>query len=573
MKQPSTWSVFFGVLPLLAGLTPAHAQQAPQRPGVLEQFRTDERLEEIRKRQENSPAIRLQTPRIEQIETLPEKESPCFVIERIDLKGEGLETFAWLSATLNDTTVADAPVGRCIGKKGIDIVYRRAQNALIEKGFMTTRVYLEAQDIRTGTLTLLLVPGRLRRLEFEGNVSPRWRLTGGSVLKQGDLINLRDVEQTLENLQRVPGVKADIRVLPGDAPGESDLAILYEQQRFLRGSVSFDDGGMRSTGKYQMGLSLFLDNPVGINDTFYLSLNHDLDKYRKREDGKHPGSLSSILHYAFPIKYWTLAVTYSASQNDQRVAGAFVDYRYRSRQRDAEISAGRLLYRDGVSKVSADFGVFRKDYHNYINDVEVEVQRRRIGGWKANIRYQRFIGDKVLAGYAGYRRGTGAFHAISAPEDAFEEGTARYKILEAGINLGMPFQVGGQSFYYRGDLRGQWNFTDLSPTDKFMIAGRHTVRGFDGETVLASERGWLVRNDFILPLANGMFSPYLGVDYGEVHGKTSRFLVGKRLLGAALGLKGGYQGMDYDLFVGAPIYKPDDFKAGGVVGFDFNYAF
>ncbi|MDR2165583.1 MAG: ShlB/FhaC/HecB family hemolysin secretion/activation protein [Zoogloeaceae bacterium] len=567
------WRFLCGVLPLMGVLAVAHAQQQPLRPGVLEQLRTDERLEEIRKRQEGAPDVRLQTPRLEQAELLPESETPCFVIGRVVLKGEGIASFDWLFGMLNDRTAADSPIGRCLGERGIGIVHRRAQNALIEKGFMTTRIYLEAQDVRTGELVLMLAPGRLRRMVFEGNVSPRWRLASAAIPKPGDLVQLRDVEQTLENLERVPGVKADIQVLPGDAPGESDLVVAYEQKRFLRGGISLDDGGLRSTGKYQMGFSLFLDNPVGMNDTFYLTLNRDLDKSRQREAGKRLGSLSSILHYAFPVGYWTFAATHSISQNDQRVAGAFMDYRYRSRQQDTEISVGRMLYRDATRKVSAEFGVFRRDYHNYINDVEVEVQRRRVGGWKAEVRYQRFIGNRTVAAHVGYRRGTGAFRATSAPEEDFGEGTARYQILEAGAQLGVPFTLGGRAFYYQADWRGQWNFTDLAATDKFMIGGRHTVRGFDGETVLASERGWRLRNDVVLPLAGGAISPYLGVDYGEVHGKTSRLLVGKRLAGMVLGVRGSYGGMDCDLFVGAPLYRPDAFETGKVVGFALNYAF
>jgi hemolysin activation/secretion protein len=548
-----------------------YAQGLP--PGALEQLRTDERLEEIRRRQEAIPDVRLQNSRQGDVEILPENETPCFAVRSIVLNGEGTEAFAWLSVVLNDATAPDSPIGRCLGEKGVEIIHRRAQNALIEKGFMTTRVYLEAQDLKSGELVLTLVPGRLRRLEFRGNVPERWRLKTASVTKAGELINLRDVEQMLENLERVPGVKADIQVFPGEAPGESDLVVMYEAQRSIRGALSLDDGGLKSTGKYQAGLSFFWDNPVGLNDTFYLTVNHDLDRSGKRENGVRAGSSSVVLHYAFPIGYWESGVTYSASQNDQRVAGAFMDYRYRSKQQEVEVSLGRGFYRDQVSKANARVSVFRKTYRNYIGDVEVDVQRRRVAGWKVDVNYQRFIGNGVLSVHTGYRRGTGALRAFSLPEEPFGEGTSRYKILDLGVNLAMPFAVGERPFQYRMDWRGQWNFSDLSSTDKFMIAGRHTVRGFDGETVLASERGWLVRNEVIMPLAGGAVLPYLGLDYGEVHGKTSRFLVGRRLSGMVLGVRGRYHGVDYDLFAGTPLLKPDHFEAGKAVGFNLGYNF
>ncbi len=40
----------------------------------------------------------------------------------------------------------------------------------------------------------------------------------------------------------------------------------------------------------------------------------------------------------------------------------------------------------------------------------------------------------------------------------------------------------------------------LITQDRFSIGGRYTVRGFDGETTLIGERGWLLRNDLGLSL-------------------------------------------------------------------------
>lgn len=50
-------------------------------------------------------------------------------------------------------------------------------------------------------------------------------------------------------------------------------------------------------------------------------------------------------------------------------------------------------------------------------------------------------------------------------------------------------------YVYSGLIRAQWNRTPLTPQDRFAIGGRYTVRGFDGETSLMGERGWLLRND------------------------------------------------------------------------------
>ena len=211
---------------------------------------------------------------------------------------------------------------------------------------------------------------------------------------------------------------------------------------------------------------------------------------------------------------------------------------------------------------------------NFIDDTEVEVQRRRMAGWDVGLAHREFIGASTLDLNLGYRRGTGAMNALPAPEEAFGEGTSRPEIVTADAYLNMPIAVGAQRLRYSGAWRAQSNRTPLVPQDRFAIGGRYTVRGFDGENVLSAERGWLVRNDLGWALGQTGQELYLGVDYGEVGGPSSRTLAGIRLSGAVLGLRGGYKGLAYDVFAGKPISKPSGFQtSGSVAGFNVNWSF
>lgn len=545
----------------------AHAQEG-MRPGVVEQYRQEERIEAIRKRQEQIPDMHLPSPALQEAGQIPSDESPCFVIDRIRFVGEDIAFFKKFQDELNDKKAEDSPIGRCIGSQGVVILYKRIQNRLIARGYITTRIGLSRQDLSMGEIVFSLIPGRLRSVVFESNVAQGGRLATALPFAKGDVLNLRDIEQALENLERVPSARADIQIAPGDLPGESDLRVLYEQSRSLRGSLSLDNSGMKTTGRYQGGVSLFWDNPGRLNDTFYLTFNRNLDHWESKA-----GSWSSVVHYSVPMDYWTFSLTRSESRSDQIVAGAFVDYHYRSWQRDAEVSVRRILHRDRNGKSSFRLSGFQRVYKNYIDDTEVRVQRRVAGGWEAELEHQQSLGNTAVSGHIGYKRGTGAFHALSAPEEAFGEGSARFGIVRAGLALDTPFEFLGREFRYHGDWRVRWNRTPLSSPDRFMIGGRYTVRGFDGEVVLSAERGWLVRNEVSMALKQGA-AGYVGVDYGQVGGATSKWLVGRRLAGAALGVRGMAGGLGYDFSVGAPLYKPKDFKASGaVVDFVLSYGF
>jgi hemolysin activation/secretion protein len=89
-----------------------------------------------------------------------------------------------------------------------------------------------------------------------------------------------------------------------------------------------------------------------------------------------------------------------------------------------------------------------------------------------------------------------------------------------------------------------------------------------------AERGWLMRNDIGLPLGDSGQELYAGLDYGQVGGPTADLLVGKRLTGAVIGLRGDINGVSYDIFAGQALRKPDGFQTAKVTaGFNLSLSF
>ncbi len=104
------------------------------------------------------------------------------------------------------------------------------------------------------------------------------------------------------------------------------------------------------------------------------------------------------------------------------------------------------------------------------------------------------------------------------------------------------------------------------------VAGRYTVRGFDGEQMLSGEKGLLWRNEIAWNVFSRGHELYLAADYGRVDGPNTRHLVGHQLAGSALGVRGALWGrFSYDLFAGVPLYKPAGFHtSGATAGFSVN---
>ncbi len=540
------------------------AWSAAQAAGPEEELlRQQERERVLREQLESRPDVRLQAAPVDEgVDRLPAKESPCFAINDIRLIGEASEKFQWALRAANPKD--DPVIGRCLGGGGINLTMKRMQNAIIEAGYVTTRVLAEAQDLNSGVLVLTLVPGRIREIRFEEGTSSRANAWNAMPANPGDLLNLRDIEQALENFKRVPTAEADIKIAPARAtdakPGESDVVIAWNQRFPARVSLSVDNSGSKSTGKYQGNVSLSLDNLLSLNDLFYASVNHDLGG---GESG-HRGSDGSTLHYSLPFGYWQLGFTSSEYNYEQSVAGASQTYQYRGESRNNELRLSRLLYRDAVRKTTAWGSLWTRSSENFIDDTEIGNQKRRMAGWQLGLDHREFIGASILDLGVAYRRGTGAHDSLRAPEQDFDAGTSRSQIITADAQLQVPFQLGDQRLRYIGGWRAQWNRTPLVPQDRFSIGGRYSVRGFDGENILSADRGWTLRNEIGLSLGQTGQELYTGIDYGEVSGQASEFLIGQRLAGAVVGIRGGYKGLSYDWSVGTPLKKPDGFETANV---------
>jgi hemolysin activation/secretion protein len=550
----------------------ASTAQAPLDPSS-ELRRQQERQEAERARQQPPVDARVQAPDAAAPAIpaqLPANETPCFPIKQVQLVGQDSEQFAWLLDHLAGVGKDDSPLGKCVGANGINVLLKRAQDALIGRGFVTSRALAQPQDISQGQLALSIIAGRIREIRYEQPSNPRNPALKPLPLRSGNILNLRDVEQALENLKRVPTAEADIKIEPGAAPGESDLVITYNQKMPFRVNVTLDDAGGKGTGIYQSAVTFSYDNWWTASDLFYVTFNQEVG-------GKDPGPRGTkghSAHYSIPLGYWTIAINSSASNYFQTVAGASQDYIYSGSSENGDVKLSRLVHRDADSKITLSLRGFYRASKNFIDDTEVQVQRRKIGGLELGANYRIFVGRATIDASLNYKRGTGAFGSLPSPEEAFGEGTSRFKLITTDINYSQPFKAGAQNMRWSTNWRAQWDRSPLTPQDRFSIGSRYSVRGFNGENSLSAERGFTLRNELAFALGDSGQEAYLALDHGRVGGASSAILQGKKLTGMALGLRGGWKGFQYEAFVGRPLSKPEFFKGPRTTGgFNLSYSF
>jgi hemolysin activation/secretion protein len=491
------------------------------------------------------------------------QETPCFRIDQVVLNGQEA-----LPRWLPLQRIANQAQGHCLGGKGINLLMSTMQNRLVDHGYITTRVLAPQQDLKTGTLQLNILPGFIRQVKLTPDSGHYVSLFNAFPPRAGNLLDLRDIEQGLENLQRLPTVQANMEIVPGEKPGESDILLHWEQAKIWRLGASLDDSGTRSTGRYQGGLTLSLDNPLSLSDLFYISGSRAL------QPGNDKGSKNVTAHYSVPFRYAMLSVTANDYDYHQTVAGLNGDYRYRGDSQNLTVQLSRVLHRSGTQKTTFTYDILMRGAKNYINDTEVEVQRRRTAAWRMGLQHRHFIQQATLDAGISYQRGTRWFGALPAPEEYYGDATALSKIIQLSSQLNVPFTLGSQKFRYNVQYQRQMSNTPLTPQDQFAIGNRWTVRGFDGERTLNANGGWTIRNElaWTTPVPNQEL--YLGADYGHVSGHGTDTLAGTTLAGSVIGVRGSAFKTRYDLFAGVPLSKPDGFNTSPVtLGFNLNWDF
>ncbi|CAJ0815497.1 ShlB/FhaC/HecB family hemolysin secretion/activation protein [Ralstonia flaminis] len=537
----------------------------------------EQRLRQQQDAREREQTVQVPTVRAQQAEpvefpALP-AETPCFRIERF-----ALEVSPDLSEAARAKGASDLPQdaftfarawldhyrGQCIGKDGVQLLVKGVSQAILSRGYVTTRVLVPQQNLSSGALHLALVPGLIGEVRF---ADPAMRGTWKTAfpVRAGDLLNLRDLEQGLEQMKRVASQDVDMQIEPTQAPGVSDVVISVKRAKPWTVVASVDNSGTKSTGRLQGNLSVSIDNPLGLNDLFNIGYNQDLD-FSNKGHGTHGWNG----FYSMPWGYWTATISAYSSTYFQQIAGVNQTFVSSGNSQNLDFKLQRVIERSQNDVLGVQFRLSKRFGKSFIEDTEIPQQRRNNTIVEAGLTDRHYFGAAQFDGSLMVRQGVGD---LGAQEDTLADGggpTWRYRMLVADANLSVPFKVGAQPLRYVTTFRGQFTNDRLYSIDTLTIGSRYTVRGFDGETLLAGDKGFYWRNELQAPIGNTGLSLYSGVDYGRVYGPAASGLAGTQLAGAVIGMRGGWGtsvgSISYDLFVGTPIYKPATFHTAGVTG-------
>ncbi len=329
--------------------------------------------------------------------------------------------------------------GQCIGKAGIDVLVKGLQQAILSRGYITTRALLPEQDLSSGTLRLALVPGVVRQVKLaDPSMWGTWK--SAFPTRSGDLLTLRDLEQGLEQMKSISSQDADMQIEPTDTPGESDVVGTVKRRKPWTFVASVDNAGADATGKWQGNVSLGIDNPLGLNDIFTVGANQDLS-FGNKSLGSHGFNGS----YSIPWGYWAATLSGNTNTYYQPIAGTGGDLFVASgNSQTATLRLARVISRGQNDVSGVWFQLSKRFGDSFMDDAAIPTQARNNTFIELGLTNRHYFGAAQFDGTLAYRQGVGGF---GATPDPYPNGpTYRFHMAVLDANLSVPFAIGGQRF-------------------------------------------------------------------------------------------------------------------------------
>jgi hemolysin activation/secretion protein len=342
-----------------------------------------------------------------------------------------------------------------------------------DAGYFVAQAYVPAQEIKDNSVTIAVSEGRYGAvtLRNQSNLSDSVARRSLAGIDSGAPIVMVPLEERLLLLSDVPGVVVSSTLVPGAAPGTSDLIVDVAPGRRVSGSVDADNAGNRYTGEYRIGATVNLNDPLGLGDVASLrlltsgsGLKYGRAAYQVPVGRAEVGVAYSWLDYSLGREFESLQAHGTA-----QVASAYARY---------------PLLRSRNNSVYAQLEFDAKKFHDQVDSTSSVTDKR------SRVLMSSILGDHRDT-WGGGGADSYAFTWTSGHLDIETASARAADALAARTNghfdklsfSAMRLQSLGGPFSLYAAVSGQLASKNLDVSEKMELGGMNGVRAYpEGET-------------------------------------------------------------------------------------------
>jgi len=434
-------------------------------------------------------------------------DGKCRKIDKFEVLG---------NKTLNLTKFILPNEGKCLTKTDLQNIKKAIENFYIAKGYILARVYFGLQNIIQGKIEIVIEEGKAGTLEVKDDSKINDKLSYRRSLQKffafgsynEKVVNLRDIEQGLDQMNRLSSNNAKMDIVPSTKAGESgavggysDVVINNQVKNISKPSVGINNSGNDNTGRIRETVSLDQDNLIGINDNIYLS--HSKSDYRGIDKKYFNSNYAAI---SIPFTYYTFGGSYSDSNYLTTTRGGLSKVVSSGTSQSSSYYISRVLSRAKQYKISLKTALDNANNKNYTKGSFVDTNSRKSTVAKFSLDNVFYTKYGTIFLQPKYNKGTKLMDALKDKRDLNQD-TQRAQFNSYGLygsvsnNVSIP----------KTDINLTHNLTfdsqisedRLFPSEQINIGGRYTVRGFE-ESSISGDNGYYIKNDLTVNAAQIM---------------------------------------------------------------------
>ncbi|NIF16237.1 ShlB/FhaC/HecB family hemolysin secretion/activation protein [Pantoea sp. Cy-639] len=512
----SHWFLLCTAFTLLS-LSDLRADPASQQLREQQQMlRQQEQLQQLERWQHLPP---LDTRDDDQVASEP--DARCWAISEIRLAGNHKLGMQQLQPAVQ------AFARPCMDIADIERLLRGLTQRYVEAGYPTSRPYLARHPENGTPLDIIIIEGFVESIELVGADLPL-SLHGAFPDVLGNTLHLPDIEQGLDQLNRLRAYDLGIELHPGERQGGT--RVILEPRRIdspWHLDSRLDNRGSSLTGRHRLSLGLGLDSPLGLNDELRLWLVSTVFDAPGNSQG-------ASLHYSLPYGPWTFSL--NASQMRYRAPIPQTRLISNGQSNTLGLGAERVLWRNQHGMLSASARLDRKQLANRIGSTLIALQSPTLSSVEAGLNLL-WLDHGLWNAYLGISQGLDWFGAdrpvpgARTPRPDFIKYRANLLHLRQG-----PAQ---QPWRWQSELALQYSRDLLPAVEQLQLTDHTAVRGFRQHNV-AGANAAVWRNTLSQPLplswaAPLQVRPTFGLDLGWT--RFTRNSPSQRLAGTSTGIE------------------------------------
>ena len=458
-------------------------------------------------------------------------DTTCIPLVRVDIEASEI------LAEPDQPDLIEPFLGACIDSELIRGILSAISNSFIDRGYVTSRPYLLEQDISDGQIEIRILVGTIEAIIDTDSGASNGKIATAFVFND-EVLNLRELETSLEAIERLESVSASFEIRPGTRQGASIVAVKTTTEKPFRAELGINAQTGLST---QLSLLVALDNPLDINDLIEFRYNNG-DQYQAYQDNR-----SRELAYSFPLGSYLFTLTHADLEYDQRVQGINGSFLSEGETVSDEFQISKVVSRSQTTRLTLAVALELKDSDIFFDRQLIDVSSYRTSQARLELRHDWYQDWGQLYTTYSYHRGLDSFGARDDDYFTFEDGFET----EASLQF-EKFNFDSQLYYYLTDpawytsfkLNLQYSEDILYDNDKLYLGSPYTVRGYS--SALSGSKAWYLRSDLTRrwqSVANPFsgkpstksISLSLGVDYGDVKCEIDNRDICGEIYGAGLG--------------------------------------